>query len=63
MGGRTHEAAPRSLGGVVYPDDGDWVENCAAMVEHFDGAMELRAWSKGLAPAPAVAALRDVTQS
>ncbi len=32
--------------GVVYINDGDWVEHCTALVEHHDGAMELLHWTE-----------------
>jgi hypothetical protein len=32
--------------GVVYINDGDWVEHCTALVEHFDGAFELLHWTE-----------------
>lgn len=30
--------------GTTYVNCGDWVENCTAVVEHFDGTMELLGW-------------------
>jgi UDP-2,3-diacylglucosamine pyrophosphatase LpxH len=39
--GHIHTAAAREVGGVMYYNCGDWVESCTAMVEHFDGRMEL----------------------
>jgi UDP-2,3-diacylglucosamine pyrophosphatase LpxH len=32
--------------GVLYINDGDWVEHCTALVEHHDGAMELLHWTE-----------------
>jgi UDP-2,3-diacylglucosamine pyrophosphatase LpxH len=32
--------------GVLYLNDGDWVEHCTALVEHFDGTLELLHWSE-----------------
>ncbi|MFC0266563.1 UDP-2,3-diacylglucosamine diphosphatase [Kushneria aurantia] len=31
--------------GVVYCNDGDWVENCTALVEEFDGRLRLVDWT------------------
>jgi len=31
---------------IEYINDGDWVESCTALVEHFDGKLELIDWSK-----------------
>ena len=39
---------------IEYFNDGDWVEGCNALVEHFDGRMELLHW-------PDEVARRDVT--
>jgi hypothetical protein len=30
-------------------NDGDWVEGCTALVEHFDGRMELLHWADEIA--------------
>jgi hypothetical protein len=35
----------RHIGGVLYCNDGDWVENCTALVEHHDGSLEILHWS------------------
>jgi hypothetical protein len=32
------------FGDVYYINTGDWVESCTAVVEHFDGAMEILHW-------------------
>ena len=34
---------------VEYYNDGDWVEGCTALVEHFDGRMELLHWPEEVA--------------
>ena len=39
--GHIHHAVIKDLGGVLYMNDGDWVESCSALVEHHDGSMEL----------------------
>lgn len=43
--GHIHTAEMRSIGGIDYYNDGDWVEGCTALVEHFDGRMELLHWA------------------
>jgi UDP-2,3-diacylglucosamine pyrophosphatase LpxH len=43
--GHIHHAAIRSIDGIVYCNDGDWVESCTALVEHFDGRFEIIAWA------------------
>ena len=42
--GHIHKAERRMIGGVEYINDGDWVESCTALVEHFDGRLELISW-------------------
>ncbi len=44
--GHIHHAEMRDLGGVAYCNTGDWVESCTALVEHFDGRLELVRWSE-----------------
>jgi len=42
--GHIHSAAIRELDGLTYINCGDWVDSCTAIVEHFDGRMELIEW-------------------
>lgn len=42
--GHIHQAEIRTIGGVLYCNDGDWVESCSALVEHFDGRLEIIRW-------------------
>jgi UDP-2,3-diacylglucosamine pyrophosphatase LpxH len=44
--GHIHHAEIRELGGVLYCNDGDWVESCTALVEHFDGRLEIVKWAE-----------------
>lgn len=39
------------IDGVLYCNDGDWVESCSALVEHMDGRLEIVEWhsAKGFA--------------
>jgi UDP-2,3-diacylglucosamine pyrophosphatase LpxH len=39
--GHIHTAAIRDIQGVAYYNAGDWVESCTAIVELYDGTMEL----------------------
>lgn len=39
--GHIHNAGIRQIGRVTYYNCGDWVESCSALVEDFDGTMEL----------------------
>ncbi len=43
--GHIHCAEIRTIGEVVYYNDGDWVESCTALVEHGDGRMEIIDWA------------------
>jgi UDP-2,3-diacylglucosamine pyrophosphatase LpxH len=47
--GHIHNAEMREIGGVAYHNDGDWVESCTALVEHFDGRMEVLHWADEMA--------------
>ena len=42
--GHIHKAEIREIGGVIYCNDGDWVESCTALVEHADGQLEIVNW-------------------
>ena len=42
--GHIHHAEMRMVNGVMYLNDGDWVESCTALVEHHDGRLELVDW-------------------
>jgi len=43
--GHIHHAEMREVDGIMYMNDGDWVESCTALVEHHDGRMELIDWA------------------
>jgi UDP-2,3-diacylglucosamine pyrophosphatase LpxH len=47
--GHIHTAEVRHYGDIVYYNDGDWVEGCTALVEHFDGRMEILHWAEEIA--------------
>jgi UDP-2,3-diacylglucosamine pyrophosphatase LpxH len=42
--GHIHRAEMREIDGVLYCNDGDWVESLTALVEHADGRLELVRW-------------------
>ncbi len=42
--GHIHHAEMRMVNGIMYLNDGDWVESCTALVEHRDGTLELVDW-------------------
>jgi UDP-2,3-diacylglucosamine pyrophosphatase LpxH len=43
--GHIHYGRIEDHAGVLYINDGDWVEHCTALVEHIDGALELLHWT------------------
>jgi UDP-2,3-diacylglucosamine pyrophosphatase LpxH len=44
--GHIHLAEMRMIDGVLYINDGDWVESCTALVEHMDGRLEILPWAE-----------------
>ena len=50
--GHIHRAEMREIDGVLYCNDGDWVESRTALVEHHDGRVEIVHW---LSPAAGTA--------
>ena len=57
--GHIHWAALRQIDGLHYINCGDWVDSCTAIVEHFDGRLELIHWGARQAGAPATGASRE----
>jgi hypothetical protein len=57
--GHIHHAEMRDIDGVLYCNDGDWVESLTALVEHHDGRLEIADWSaqrdRAVVPLPAPA--------
>ncbi|HUA76522.1 MAG TPA: UDP-2,3-diacylglucosamine diphosphatase [Acetobacteraceae bacterium] len=43
--GHIHHAQMHDIGGILYANDGDWMESCTALVEHHDGRLELIEWA------------------
>lgn len=46
--GHIHKAEIRSIEGILYCNDGDWVESRTALVEHWDGRLEIIEWIPAL---------------
>jgi UDP-2,3-diacylglucosamine pyrophosphatase LpxH len=44
--GHIHHAEMRDIDGILYCNDGDWVESLTALVEHADGRLEILDWSE-----------------
>jgi len=43
--GHIHHAAIKRIGGILYFNDGDWVESCTALVEDAQGHLEILCWA------------------
>ena len=50
--GHIHKAEMREIEGILYCNDGDWVESRSALVEHVDGKLELIYWDQDLEDIP-----------
>ncbi len=42
--GHIHQPEIRTIDGILYCNDGDWVESCTALIEHRGGKLELIHW-------------------
>ena len=52
--GHIHKAEIREIDGILYCNDGDWVESLTALVETYDGQLQIIHWAPnafGVAPA------------
>jgi UDP-2,3-diacylglucosamine pyrophosphatase LpxH len=43
--GHIHKAEIRDIDGILYCNDGDWVESCTALVESLDGRLQIVHWT------------------
>jgi UDP-2,3-diacylglucosamine pyrophosphatase LpxH len=46
--GHIHKAEIRDIGGILYCNDGDWVESLTALVELENGELRIIDWKEGL---------------
>ncbi|MFL2676477.1 MAG: UDP-2,3-diacylglucosamine diphosphatase [Alphaproteobacteria bacterium] len=46
--GHIHKAELKDVNGIIYANDGDWVESLTALAENHDGSLEIIDWSKKL---------------
>jgi UDP-2,3-diacylglucosamine pyrophosphatase LpxH len=44
--GHIHRAEMRDIDGILYCNDGDWVESCTSLVEDMNGQLRLVDWPK-----------------
>jgi len=49
--GHIHTPAIKRIDGITYINCGDWVDSCTAIVEHYDGRMQLVRWTQPAASA------------
>jgi UDP-2,3-diacylglucosamine pyrophosphatase LpxH len=47
--GHIHHAELREIDGILYANDGDWVESLTALVETWDGTLKILHWHEVLA--------------
>jgi len=57
--GHIHHAEMRMIDGVLYCNDGDWVESLTALVEHVDGQLQIVDWSQRVGVAATVVAAAE----
>jgi len=58
--GHIHHAVIRRQPNFTYVNCGDWIESCTAVVEHFDGALEVIRWTApGVQPGRVLVAPRQ----
>ncbi|MFN4103954.1 MAG: UDP-2,3-diacylglucosamine diphosphatase [Tepidimonas sp.] len=53
--GHIHRPEMRVIDGVLYCNDGDWVESLSALVEHADGRLEIVHWAQERVAVPVTA--------
>lgn len=51
--GHIHHAEMRMIDGILYCNDGDWVESCTALVEHRGGELDILRWADQTHAVPA----------
>ena len=61
--GHIHRAEIRDINGILYCNDGDWVESCTSLVEDLNGHLRLIDWPKSREEARATAIALPVGQA
>ena len=60
--GHIHKAEIRDINGILYANDGDWVESLTALVEDFDGKLRIIHWKRRVdAPLNLISLHKEVT--
>ena len=57
--GHIHRPGIRNIGGMLYANDGDWVEHRTALVEDDDGTLSILRWEAGSVCTDAVASIEE----
>jgi UDP-2,3-diacylglucosamine pyrophosphatase LpxH len=52
--GHIHKAEIRDIGGILYCNDGDWVESLTALIETNEGDLRIMHWHEAVAPMEAL---------
>ena len=60
--GHIHHAEMRDIDGILYANDGDWVESLTALCEHSDGRLEIIDWTPAGEVRRAVALMASESQ-
>jgi UDP-2,3-diacylglucosamine pyrophosphatase LpxH len=61
--GHIHRAEMREIDGILYCNDGDWVEGCTSLVEDMNGQLRLIDWLKLREEIPSIPAALPVGQA
>jgi UDP-2,3-diacylglucosamine pyrophosphatase LpxH len=61
--GHIHRAEMREIEGILYCNDGDWVESCTSLVEDMNGQLRLIDWPKLKEQLPAASVALPVGQA
>jgi UDP-2,3-diacylglucosamine pyrophosphatase LpxH len=56
--GHIHHAELRDVDGILYANDGDWVESLTALAEDADGTLRILHWAEEMAAKPARAPIK-----
>ncbi len=57
--GHIHHPEMRMIDGILYCNDGDWVESCSALIENADGGLEIVHWADRMRELPTVSAAKN----
>ncbi len=60
--GHIHHAEMRDIDGILYANDGDWVESLTALAEHADGRLEILHWGQRTTAAPPAVDLLPIAE-